>query len=546
DLALSLPGFGPGIALGDEMQVRLRAFDGSRALTPTSDPESSFDANERSTSRYPALAIDAQDRVWLAFRHLTLKGRTDSYTTPRGRGHWASYLTSYSGGKWNRAAQLTRSAGRISSFASLVSAPGGGVWAAWNGDGREWLELLRPNENHVYAAYVPGASAAAPGLTANTEPPLDAAPAHAREAQQVERIRGYRATAAGRSYRIVRGDLHRHAEFSRDQGGGRDGSVLDFYRYMLDAARMDFGAMTEHSNGFIDYWSWWIEKTTDLFQRQGYAALYGYERTNSYTFGHRNIIHPRRGVPLVDMFTRPESSAGRPTVQGDAPALLENDTDLLYQELKKSGGIAIAHTTATNQGTDWKMYNSEVEPAVELYQGLRQNFEALDAPRGVPAGKGGAQFREPGLVSNAWKKGHRLGVISSSDHVATHTSYAMVYTEAATREGILDAIRKRHTYAATDNIVLDCRVGEHIMGDEFRTAGPPAIRIKVQGTAPVAKVVVIKDNAVAYTAQPGTADVELSYRDQAGPNGKSFYYVRIEQSDGQLAWSSPFWISNAK
>jgi len=46
-------------------------------------------------------------------------------------------------------------------------------------------------------------------------------------------------------------------------------------------------------------------------------------------------------------------------------------------------------------------------------------------------------------VWNAWAKGYKLGVQSSSDHVSTHTSYACVLAEQFTRAGILDAIRKR-------------------------------------------------------------------------------------------------------
>ena len=65
-----------------------------------------------------------------------------------------------------------------------------------------------------------------------------------------------------------------------------------------------------------------------------------------------------------------------------------------------------------------------------------------------------------GFVSNAWAKGYKLGMIASSDHDSTHISYAMVYTDDVRRQGILDAIRKRHTYAAMDNIILDVRMGD--------------------------------------------------------------------------------------
>ena len=57
-----------------------------------------------------------------------------------------------------------------------------------------------------------------------------------------------------------------------------------------------------------------------------------------------------------------------------------------------------------------------------------------------------------------------------------HISYAMVYTEQPTREAIFKAIQQRHTYGATDNIILDYRMGENFMGEEFSTAQLPPSR----------------------------------------------------------------------
>lgn len=547
DLAAALPDGGPGTALGDPMEVKVRVFDNGEAMEPAAQPQTAFAENERSVSRYPELAVDSEDRVWLLFRHLTLKGRTEKYTNTRGRGHWGAWLSCYTGDRWSPPALLASSGGRISSFSGMAPAPGGGVWAAWQGDGREWADLLRPRQNHVFAGYAAGPRAAEAKLAAAAADTGAAAPAiHRDEPADVSRLRKFRLTAGGKTYRLLRGELHRHAELSRDQGGGRDGSILDFYRYMLDAADMDFGGITEHSNGFNDYWSWLLQKTTDLFHRPGYTGLYGYERTATYPFGHRNIFHARRGVPLVDFFTRPAMKEARPDVHIEGEKLVENDTTLLNQELRRTGGIAIAHTTATTHGTDWKQYDPAVEPVVEIYQGLRQNYERLNAPRGVVEGKGGSAFREPGLVSNAWAMGHRLGVISSSDHVATHTSYAMVYTESPGREGVLGAIRRRHTYGATDNILLVCRMGGHIMGDEFRWKGEPQLDVRVEGTGPIARVVIVRDNQVVYTAEPGKKEAALTWRDRAPTGARSFYYVRVEQADGQLAWSSPLWVSPAR
>ncbi len=70
---------------------------------------------------------------------------------------------------------------------------------------------------------------------------------HPDEARQVADIRSHRLTVDGRTYKIVRGDLHRHTEISMD--GAIDGSLSDLYRYAIDAANLDFVAVTDHNYG---------------------------------------------------------------------------------------------------------------------------------------------------------------------------------------------------------------------------------------------------------------------------------------------------------
>jgi hypothetical protein len=120
----------------------------------------------------------------------------------------------------------------------------------------------------------------------------------------------------------------------------------------------------------------------------------------------------------------------------------------------------------------------------------------------------------------------------------------VVLTDDTSRPGIIEAFKQRHSYAATDNIILDVRSGGHLMGDIFDTTEKPALEISAVGTAPVAKLHVLRDNKYALTTEPGTAQVKFRYTDDdARPGQTHYYYVRIEQADGNLAWASPMWIT---
>ncbi len=119
----------------------------------------------------------------------------------------------------------------------------------------------------------------------------------------------------------------------------------------------------------------------------------------------------------------------------------------------------------------------------------------------------------------------------------------MVYTADPSRQGILDAIRKRHTYGATDNIVLDVRMGEHFMGDEFKLTEAQPIKVKVRGTSAVARVDIIKDSKVIYSTTPKRQNVEFEFTDKGGVSGRHYYYVRVRQDDEMIAWSSPMFVN---
>jgi hypothetical protein len=82
------------------------------------------------------------------------------------------------------------------------------------------------------------------------------------------------------------------------------------------------------------------------------------------------------------------------------------------------------------------------------------------------------------------------------------------------------------------------------MGDRFESSHRPALDIRVLGTAAIAKLHVIRDNKYVYSGEPREREVHLQYVDMQARAGKtSYYYVRIEQQDGNLAWASPLWIT---
>jgi hypothetical protein len=293
--------------------------------------------------------------------------------------------------------------------------------------------------------------------------------------------------------------------------------------------------VTDHQSGAQEYTWWRTQKSADMFHVPGFfTALYGTERSLSYPNGHRNLMFAQRGVPILPITPAEQKSSTGP---------------ILYPYLKKHRGLVTSHTSHTGMGTDWRDNDPELETVVEIFQGARTNAEHEGAPL-APTEKrtelhaGG--YRPLGFVWNAWAKGYKLGVQASSDHVSTHTSYACVLAENSNRETIMDAIRARHTYAATSNIVMDYRVSAddktYIQGDVVETRSVPELLATIAGTAPLKRVAVVRDNQYVYTQEPGAETFQLRYRETSLPPGEHYYYVRVEQRDGNVAWSSPLWV----
>ncbi len=518
-----------------QRSIRVAVNDGGRWMELQHQPSEAFPEAFRQNAEHPQIIFDVRRELTMLFRHWTRRNsRTIGSPIV-----WENYLTRFDGAQWSEPIPFESSTGSIEKNPSLSKVAGGPIWAAWMTDGRPFSTAVPANAD-VYCARIDDSSRPATingtSFKPFAEPAIEAIPSHNHETGDVRAIRQYKISSAGREYRIYRGDMHRHTDVSQDFK--YDGSLLEAYRYAIDSAAFDYLAVTDHQAGYDQEFTWWqTQKLVDLFSVAGaFTPLYSYERSVLYPNGHRNVIFAERGVRTLPI---PEDEA---TGKTGAAAL--------YAYLKKNHGISMPHSTGTDQGTDWRDNDPEVEPLVEIYQGYRNSYEYEGAPRAATELNKAAQksgWEPAGFWWNALAKGYKLGVQASSDHWSTHISYACLVAENFTRAGLLDAIRKRHAYGATDNIVLDFRANgggqEHIMGDAFTASSAPKFVIRVVGTGAIKQVDLIKNRTFIYMTRPGTRQVSLEFTDRDFGPGESWYYARVLQEDGQLAWSSPVWIT---
>jgi hypothetical protein len=510
-----------------------------RNATTRGDNQSSHNVQApRNTS--PRLEIDSSGRMWLAVR-----SNHPIWWNPIGT-VWSEYVITYDGAQWTGPIFLSHSDNLLDNRPALVSPRAGELMAIGSADGRRQFHRIEkyatttgmnPNVpvdpfnndlflNRIALAPAPGSIGVAPGdaIAPGAESDLQS------EREAIARLRAYRKG----NLRIMRGEFHRHSEVSMD--GGNDGKLLDQWRYAIDTAALDWIGCCDHDNGGGREYTWWLtQKLTDIFYNPGYfSPMFNYERSVTYPEGHRNVIFAERGVRVLP----------RLPITSENQDVHAPDTQMLYAYLKFFNGVTASHTSGTLMGTDWRDNDVVVETSVEIYQGDRQNYEMPEAPRSNNAKDSIGGWRPKGFIDLALQKGYKLSFEASSDHVSTHISYANVYASGVNRDAVLDAFKKRHLYASTDNIIADVTSGSHMMGDQFSTASLPALQVKFIGTAPFAKIFVVKDGKYVYTSSPNSANVSFSWRDMAAESGKaSYYYVRGEQQNGEIVWASPMWIT---
>jgi hypothetical protein len=499
----------------------------------------SLPADLQGYNDFPILQMDSGGRPWVFFRRRMAKFADVHNNTPAHRAAWEMFGTAYDGDHWTAPTAVPFTAGRADVHGGFASDGLGNLYTAWVTDNRDYDEFLYRHSD-VYAGRLPGLTSAAgeARLVPKVVPKLVTFPVHQTEKEDLARIRGYAIQSEGKTYKIYRGDTHRHSEFSMD--GNNDGSLEQTYRYAMDAAELDFLAQTDHNGDGgpdVPYVSWLLQQAADLFSLPArFVPIYAYERSVAYPNGHRNILFATRGNPTLPIPASEQSG--------------KDGAAALYEYLRKYNGIAISHTSASSMGTDWRDNDPALEPLVEIYQGDRVSAEYEGAPKAAnranPASAPGG-FRPAGYVWNAWAKGYKLGVQAASDHLSTHISYACTLATEFTREGLLDGMRKRHSYGATDNIVLDYRMQtggkEYLQGDVVKASGDFTLSVKAIGTMPIRQIDIVKNNKFIHNRQPLEKEVSFTFIDNQPSAGESYYYVRVIQVDDQMAWSSPIWIA---
>ena len=225
---------------------------------------------------------------------------------------------------------------------------------------------------------------------------------------------------------------------------------------------------------------------------------------------------------------------------------------------------------------DFDDFSPEFERVAEIYNSWgcseRTAKEGNTFPIKASSKKGVKETSEGSLI-NALRKNCRFGFVSGglddrslfgafydTDQKQYPPGLTAVLCDRLTRQNIFEAIFNRTCYATTgERIVLGFSLAGQAMGSELSTAQKPGlhvirhIAVYVAGTAPLKKVELVRNGAVIKTFSSKSNELDFEYDDMDDLSKVSlkasgakasfvFYYIRVTQADGHMAWASPIWV----
>ncbi len=332
----------------------------------------------------------------------------------------------------------------------------------------------------------------------------------------------------------------------------RDEKSMSFY------ATSHFDTVEETPN---DVWKLTCQSVAELDEDDRYSAILGQQYIGeAKSEGVRIFLYPKDERPIIRR-EEPRTSSLKKIYKSFTPKELLS---------------IITFPMAKGTEFDFEDWDPEHERLVEIYNAWgsseKSSKEGNARPIQCTDKKGYVESNE-GSILSALMHNKRVGFtagglddrgIYSDLYASNQKQYSpgmtAVMADSLSRSSILEALHNRACYATTgERIILGLSIAGKIMGSEISTLDKPGLHVNrhiegfVAGTCPITRVEIVRNGKILTSFEPNSESFEFEYDDltsleQVSLNGGdkkpsfSFYYLRVLQEDGHIAWSSPIWI----
>lgn len=332
----------------------------------------------------------------------------------------------------------------------------------------------------------------------------------------------------------------------------RDDKAYNFF------ATSSFESQEETSN---EMWKLISQNIADFDESDRFITFLGFQWTGEpKTEGVRHFIYTKDNKPIL------------------------RKKDIKYSSLKKiyKGAspkelIAIpSFTMAKGMEYNFDEFDPDFERVVEIFNAWGSSEETKKEKNSIPitcTDKIGFPESTEGSIQKALQRNCRFGFVAGglddrgiyqglfdSEQVQYPPGLTAIAAPAHTREALGEALYNRSCYATTgERIILGFNLAGIAMGKETSTAEKQGLVVNrhlsgyVAGTTQLDSIEIIRNGKVIKTFEPTDYHMDFTYDDMT-PLEKVcidakdkkppfvYYYIRVTQKDGHIAWSSPIWV----
>lgn len=333
----------------------------------------------------------------------------------------------------------------------------------------------------------------------------------------------------------------------------RDEKALNFF------ACSPFESAEETSN---DLWKHITQNIIEFDEDDRFSTFTGFQWAGiNGEEGIRQIIYAKENKPLLRK-----------------KDLKSNTLEKIYRSFAPKEIISIpCFTMAERMGYNFSNFTPEFERVVEIYNawGSSECTEEEGNTRPIHSltKGGGVQANPKGSIQRALQNNCRFGFVAGGlddrgiyaefyegDQVQYSPGLTAVIAKSHSSEAIAEALQQRSCYATTgERIILGLYIAGHPMGSEINTGEKPGLAINrhlsgyVAGTKNLVKIEIIRNGKVIKILTSKSYFLDFTYDDMTPiekiaitPTNKQppfvYYYIRVTQEDGHIAWSSPIWV----
>lgn len=332
----------------------------------------------------------------------------------------------------------------------------------------------------------------------------------------------------------------------------RDDKAFNF------VASSSFESQEETSN---DTWKLISQNIAEFDEDDRFTTFLGFQWAGeNKSEGVRHILYTKDNKPLLRR-----------------KDIKSNTLKKIYKSVSPKEIISIpSFTMAKGLEYNFDEFDPEFERVVEIYNawGSSEQSKKEGNPRPISCSdSSGYPEAIDGSIQRALQRNLRFGFVAGGLddrdiygdlYDSTQEQYSpgltAIIAPVHSRESLAEALYQRSCYATTgERIIVGLYLAGTPMGKELSTADKQGLSVNrhlsgyVAGTTKLKTVEIIRNGKVLKTFEPDSYHLDFTY-DDLTPLEKVcidakdkkplfvYYYLRVIQEDGHMAWSSPIWV----